>query len=421
MTLALLGSLGLAGAPSAAGASTLQDVRCDPDDGGLQLPDGFCALVVATDVGRARHIVITPQGDIFIAQRGGRDASGGFLALRDTDGDGRMDVRERFGPSDGGTGMALSGDDLFIGTDVAVYRYRLDRNSLAPAGDGDLIVSGLPAGPYHRAKSIVVDDSWLFVNVGSPSNSCQEEDRTPGSPGLDPCPALEDYAGVWRFRADRPGQVSADGTRWATGMRNTVALTLNPIDGQLYGAIHGRDQLGQNWPQHYDDRQSATKPSEKFVLIQRGDDYGWPYCYHDPALGGYVLAPEYGGDGSSGDRCGDLAEPLLAFPAHWAPNAVLFYDAGQFPDPYRGGAFIAFHGSWNRSPLPQAGYNVVHVPFSDGRPSTEWSVFADGFAGEEVGPRQADHRPMGLALGPDGSLFITDDKGGTIWQVVYRR
>jgi len=210
-------------------------------------------------------------------------------------------------------------------------------------------------------------------------------------------------------------QTLEDGERWATGLRNTVALAVDPSDGQLYGVVHGRDQLRQSWG--FSEESSAEKPSEEFHRIERGRKYSWPYCYPDPEVGRLVTAPEYGGDGSDFRRCEGLTEPLIAFPAHWAPNALVFYEGHAFPDPYRKGMFIAFHGSWNRAPLPQEGYNVVFAPFEDGQPTGTWNVFADGFAGDDPGPRTARHRPTGLAVGPDGSLYITDDRGGTIWRV----
>jgi hypothetical protein len=113
--------------------------------------------------------------------------------------------------------------------------------------------------------------------------------------------------------------------------------------------------------------------------------------------------------------------PLVAvFPAHWAPNDLLLYDGGQFPTAYRGGAFIAFHGSWNRAPFPQGGYNVVFQPLKNGKASGKFVVFADGFAGAVKEPGQAAYRPSGLTLGPDGALYISDDQHGRIWRVTYR-
>ncbi len=400
---------------------TAQSVRCDRNDSGLELAPGFCAVVVADSVGRARHLAVAPNGDIYVALRRGRGEGedGGLLALRDTDGDGRADVIERLAESSA-TGIALRDGYLYFAPDDAVLRFPYRPGLLGPAGPPDTIVSGLPSERSHGAKSALVDDAGnLFVNIGSPSNACQLEDRVAGSAGQDPCPELETRAGIWRFDAGRTGQTQADGERYATGLRNTFAVAVSPA-GDLYGVQHGRDQLHQNWPDLFTEEQGAYKPSEELVRIERGNDFGWPYCYHDPDLGRLVLAPEYGGNGTESGVCAEKKGPEFAFPAHWAPEAILFYTSDHFPARYRGGAFISFHGSWNRDPLPQDGYRVVFLPFADGRPADEYEVFADGFAGPEVSPRDALHRPTGLAVGPDGSLFIADDKGGWIWRVTYR-
>ena len=112
--------------------------------------------------------------------------------------------------------------------------------------------------------------------------------------------------------------------------------------------------------------------------------------------------------------------PIAVFPGHWAPNDLAIYEGRQFPSAYGGGAFIAFHGSWNRAPFAQGGYNVVFVPLADGKPSAPYVVFADGFAGAVEEPGQALHRPSGLAVGPDGSLYISDDQRGRLWRVTYQ-
>jgi mono/diheme cytochrome c family protein len=133
-----------------------------------------------------------------------------------------------------------------------------------------------------------------------------------------------------------------------------------------------------------------------------------------------VLAPEYGGDGGNAvGPCATKKAPIATFPAHWAPLDLTFYRGKMFPARYRGGVFIAFHGSWNRAPFPQQGYNVVFVPFSGGNPSGQFEVFADGFAGAVKSPAQALHRPAGIAVGPDGALYISDDVRGRIWRVIY--
>ena len=389
---------------------------CDSDNGGITLPAGFCAVVVADQVGGARHLVVAPNGDVFVALQGGRMGPGGILALRDTTGDGKADARHSAG-SEGGTGIALHGDALYFSTATTVYRFALPAGRLEPLGDPSVIVKDLPAGG-HSARNLALsaDGKTLFVNVGSPSNSCQVADRSTESPGRDPCPELATRAGIWRFDAGKHDQTQADGTRYATGIRNAVGLAFAP-DGQLWATQHGRDQLGQNWPKLYTLEQSAEKPSEELLRVNQGDDFGWPYCYHDPEAGHLMLAPEYGGDGKQAGLCAKKKEPAVAFPAHWAPDGLTFYTGTQFPARFKDGAFIAFHGSWNRAPFPQAGFRVVFVPFKNGQPAGTYQTFADGFWHQDgAGPQ---HRPVGVAQGPDGSLYVTDDAAGRIWRVMY--
>lgn len=396
---------------------------CDPENGGIELPQGFCALVVADSVGPARHLEVAPNGDVIVAleNRAGPDRSrirGGVVLLRDVDGDGRADEEYRWGEN-GGNEVLLSEGALFFATNDAVLRYPFPPGATAPSGPPDTIVGNLPDELNHRAKSLALgSDGTLYVNIGSPSNACQEQPRSVGSPGMDPCPQLETRAGIWRFDTARTGQTQADGERFATGLRNTVALRTHPA-GDLFGVVHGRDQLMALWDEYFTEEDNAEKPAEEFVRIEEGDDFGWPYCFHDPLTDTKVLAPEYGGDGKAVGRCADKKDPLVDFPAHWAPNDLEFYTADQFPPAYRGGAFIAFHGSWNRAPLPQAGYNVVFASFTDDLPTGSWEVFADGFAGGDLSPRGAEYRPVGLAQGPDGSLFISDSQVGRIWKVSY--
>jgi glucose/arabinose dehydrogenase len=260
------------------------------------------------------------------------------------------------------------------------------------------------------------------VNVGAPSNSCQQKDRQEGSLGQSPCPILEKYGGIWVFDGNKLDQTPANGRRYATGMRNAVAVQWNASQGALYSVIHGRDSIDTLFPALYNAEDNATRQAEEFHKVVDGGNYGWPYTFFDTRLGKRVVAPEYGGDAKKEPEAGKYPEPLVAFPAHWAPNDLLFYSGKNFPQLYQGGAFIAFHGSWNRAPEPQAGYKVVFQPMKDGKPSGAYEVFADGFAGEmaDNSPSNAKYRPVGLAVGPDGSLYVSDSQKGRIWKISYQ-
>jgi glucose/arabinose dehydrogenase len=401
------------------------DARCDADNGGLTLPNGFCAVVVARDLGRARHIAVRPNGDLYIAiNNGPGDAIGGIIALRDTDGDGRADMQEKFGPT-GGTGIAWHDGHLYFSPDDRVLRYAFTGDELVPTGGEVVIVSGLTAGGDHPRKAMAFDDDGnMYVNIASASNSCQEENRVDGSPGVDPCPELDLRAGIWRFDADGINQTMASGTRFATELRNMTALTVHPDDDMLYGVQHGRDQLFDNWPEFYDAEDEALLPAEELFRIESGKAYGWPYCYFDGEMNKKVLAPEYGGDGEEVGRCADREDPIAHYPAHWAPLSMLFYDGEMFRGQYRGALFIAWHGTRFDPALQPAGpgYNVTYTRWQAGAggPVAQYEIFADGFAGGDPSPQGAAHRPVGLAVGPDGSLYITDDKGGWVWRVYYK-
>jgi len=392
---------------------------CDPDDGGLALADGFCATVVAEDLGATRHLTVADNGDVYAAVRDTAD-SAGIVALRDTDGDYAADRTEYFGDGSG-TGIGLHDGSLYFGADTAIWRYERGDGELVPSGEKETIVGGFPKERQHAVKPFDVDGNGrLYVNVGAPSNACMQEMRTKGSPGQDPCPLLEQYGGIWQYEADATGQQHAPDARYASGIRNAVALTWNDAVDNLYAVQHGRDQLHQFFPDLYTQKESAKLPAEELFKVDEGDDFGWPYCYYDWRTETKVLMPEYGGEGETVGRCDQFEDPIQAFPGHWGPNAVLFYDGEQFPETYQGGAFIAWHGSWNRAPF-QEGYKVTFTPFDGAQPSGDYEVFADGFTGTDTlqNPGQAEHRPTGLAVGPDGGLYVSDDANGTIWRIAY--
>ena len=394
--------------------------QCDEGNGGITLPPGFCAAVFADEVGVARHLVVTPTGDVYLSLEDARISSattthvrgdngrGGLIALRDTNADGRADVRYRIVDASH-SGMALRIPWLYSSSVTSVLRYRLDSGSLAPIGAPDTIVTGFPDGG-HSSRSLALDDSGnLFINIGSSGNVCR---------ALDPCEELDARAGIWRYDAALLHQVHDVSKRFATGIRNAVGLAWHPDVNALYATQHGRDDLHNIYPKLYSVEKSNDAPSEELLKVNAGDDYGWPYCYHDRVLHRRVLAPEYGGDANKAGRCADKKLPIAAFPGHWAPDGLLFYRGTQLPIRYRSGVFITFHGSWNRSG-GQEGYKVVFVPFVSGFPRDSSETFADGFAGGRKNPGGARYRPVGLAEGRDGSVYISDDQRGRIWRVIY--
>jgi glucose/arabinose dehydrogenase len=394
---------------------------CDSDDGGITLPDGFCATVVADSLGPTRHLTVSDNGDVYAAVRD-TSKGGGVVALRDTDGDYKADRTAYFVEEAGGTGIGLHNGYLYFGPDTAIWRYEKATDELVPSSDKEVIVTDFPEQGQHAVKPFDFDRNGnLYVNVGAPSNACMEQTRTKGSPGQDPCPLLEQYAGIWQYSATEAGQTHTPDARYASGIRNAVALTWNDAQNNLYAAQHGRDQLKSFFPDMYTQKESAELPAEEFFKVDDGDDFGWPYCYYDWMQEKKVLGPEYGGDGQEVGRCDQFEDPIQAFPGHWGPNDVLFYDSNQFPEKYQDGAFIAWHGSWNRAPLPQEGYKLTFTPFDGTEPSGNYETFADGFTGVDTlrNPGNADHRPTGLAVGPDGGLFVADDEGGTIWRIAY--
>jgi len=416
------GLLMLAAGPSPAQDATFEVVPGAPEQGGIRLPAGFAATIFHDGVGHARHIAVRDNGDVYVRLRR-PNRGGGIAALRDEDGDGTADRIEYFG-GHAGTGIAIHDGALYASSNTAIYRWRLpEGDALVPDGPAETVVDGFPKQNSHAPKAFTFDGSGnLYVNVGAPSNACQKQPRTAGSPGMDPCPQLADHAGIWRFDADKTNQIFTDGKRFSTGTRNIVALDWNPLAGALYFVMHGRDQLHQLFPDLYSVEQSAELPAEEFHRAKKDADYGWPYTYWDGQVERRMTAPEYGGDGKTPAQDG-YEDPLLAFPGHWAPNDLLFYTAeDRFPSAARGGAFIAFHGSWNRAPMPQAGYQVVFVPFYGAEPADEWVTFADGFKGVAIlaKPSDAEFRPMGLAQGPDGALYIVDSVQGRIWRVIHK-
>ncbi|HEX5228226.1 MAG TPA: hypothetical protein VFW44_10975 [Bryobacteraceae bacterium] len=403
------GSMTMAAAPA-----------CDADNGGITLPTGFCAEVAADGLGPARHMAVAPNGDVYVALQSDRQFKGGVVALRDTKGDGHFDMKETFGTGSA-TGIALHNGYLYVAHWNSVERFKMTPGQLKPTGQPETVAMGLEGVAQHGDKGIAFDGKGSFyVNVGAPSNACQVKDRTPKSPGQDPCPILEKHGGIWKFSDSKLGQTQEDGTRFATGLRQMPAIAWH--DGALYIAMNNRDQLDVLWKGTFTAEENADRPAEPLYRAVQGSNFGWPFCFWDYGQKKFLTNPEYGGDGKSSDKCGSFTPPVAAFPAHWAPVDLMFYSGKSFPKKYNGGAFIAFHGSWNRAPLAQAGYNVTFQAFSGGKPAGDYEVFASGFTGKTplMNPGDAVARPDGVAEAPDGSLYISDSQKGKIWRVFYK-
>ena len=403
----------------------------DADDGAINLPAGFRAVVVVDNVvkgrragntpERLRGFTVAPNGDIYAKMVRGK-----ILAMRDTDGDGRVDEIKEFGPGDGGTHIMFHDGWLYHSSRTTVYRYKYTPGELVPSGEPEVIVKNLPAEKDHDAKSFGFDESGhMIVEVGSPYNVYSTGDRQFGAKGKTPAEVEEfqkTYGGFWRFDPNKPNQTQADGTRFSTGHRHSLALAWHPVSHEFFMAMMGRDNLNIVAPEYYDALDNADRNAEEMHLLREGVNIGWPSTYWDPIKKARMVAPEFGGDNRKRDDNPLFDKPAVAFPGHWAPMQMAYYGATQFPAKYRGGMFVTFHGSWNRAPRAQAGYRVAFVPFdAKGLPLGTYETFADGFPGMEefTNSNEARFRPCGAAVGPDGSLYIGDTDKGRIWRIIY--
>lgn len=380
----------------------------------LKLPAGFSATVFAEEVGAARHLAVSKTGTVFVKLAKEKDGKG-IYQLKDTNHDGVADEQTGFGAYPG-TGIFIKNGFLYASSNSSIYRYALNANEEVLNPDApEEIVTGLVVKDRDKSKSIAVDNADnLYVNVASWNDACREKGT---GKGMMPCPMLDSAAGIWQFKTNKLKQGYAEGVKFATGLKNVVGLDWNGQTNSLFVMQHGRGQFHDFYPQFYTPKQSAELPAETMYEVRKGDDAGWPYVYYDQFQKKKILAPEYGGDGKKG---GDekVIEPVAAFPAHFGPNGLLFYTGKSFPARYRNGAFIAFHG---QSAELKKGYLVAFQPFKNGKPSGNWEIFADNFAGIDLakpsGPVQ--HRPCGLAQGPDGALYVSDDLNGTIYRIAY--
>ncbi|WP_234735736.1 PQQ-dependent sugar dehydrogenase [Tellurirhabdus bombi] len=382
----------------------------------IKLPAGFSATLIAKDMGAARHMTVSKNGDLYVKLAKLKDGKG-IYRLRDTNKDGVIDEQTSFGDYPG-TGIFIKNGYLYASSNTAVYRYKLnEKDEVINPEQPEKIVDGLRVKPRDQSKSIVLDNqNNIYVNIASDNDACREAGT---GKGMMPCTLLDSAAGIWKFNADKLNQTYKDGVRYATGLKNVVGLDWNAKTSSLFVTQHGRGQFHDFYPQYYTAEQSTLLPSETMYELHQGDDAGWPYIYYDHIQKKKMLAPEYGGDGkkTGGEK---TIDPVVAFPAHLGPNGLLFYTGNMFPERYKNGAFVAFHG---QSQELHKGYLVAFVPFKDGKPSGKWEIFADNFAGTDLvkptGPIQ--HRPCGLAQGTDGALYVSDDFGGAIYRIAYKK
>ena len=390
----------------------------EPDN--LKLPPGFHATVVAEGLGEAaRHMAFLDGSRLYVStERQSKDAPDvGIIALH-LNAKHVADKTEHFSDIDNGTAIAVYKGALYTSSANTLYRFKLKGGELAPKAQPETVISNVPG----RAAIAFDDKNNLFVAIGGGGNVCAPPGtpRTSKSVGPTPCPILETRAGVWRFDAGKTGQNWSEGEHYATGIRDTNALAFD--HGALYAVLYGRDQAEKAYPEFITPEAGAHIADEMFK-VEKGTDMGWPYTHYDSALKIRLAAPEYGGDGKTVVSDAKYAVPVAAFPAHVAPMDVAFYNGKQFPAEFRGGAFIAFHGAGGNDPAGHDdGYNVMFVPFGKDGVAQMPMVFADGFAGpgrEDKNGKRALYRPVGVTVGPDGALYVSESQKGRIWRIAY--
>jgi glucose/arabinose dehydrogenase len=289
-----------------------------------------------------------------------------------------------------------------------------DKGEVTDTGKAEMIVHGLVDRGRDNAKAIALDDNnHLYVAVGSYDETCADA----SGHGIPNCPLLDSIGGIWQFSTTKSNQSYSDAVHYAKGLKNAVGVDWNEATKSLFATSHGRGSLNAKFPKLYTPEQDQALPAETFYELNKGADAGWPYVYYDPFLHKKIISPEYGGDAKTAGS-GKYLDPVMDFPAHVAPNDLLFYTGNMFPEKYKNGAFIVFH---NQSQSLKKGFLVAFVPLKNGKASGPWEVFADNFAGVDLrSPTDPfQHRPIGIAQGPDGALYVADDLKGTIFKITY--
>ncbi len=365
-----------------------------------RVPEGFSVTAFATDLEHPRRLLVLPNGDVLVAEQ----RPGYLTLLRDEDGDGKAEWRQRHVEGlNGPYGLAWRDGHVLVADQIGIWDVPHQLGALragaavqqkasevspeqrkpTPAMVGEQLITGsgvfgIVQGHSNRHLAIDPKSGALFVGVGSSGNI-----------GVEP----EVKATIQRFDADGKNQ-----TTFASGTRNPTAMAFHPETGELYAVVQERDGLGDRLVPDF------------MIRLQQGGFYGWPYAYigSNPQPGFAHLRP---------DKMQASIKPDLLFEAHSSAMDIVFYQGDQFPAEYRGDAFVALKGSWNRS--EPTGYKVVRVPFRDGKPQGQYENFAVGFWTSGKDRAEVWGRPAALAVTKDGALLMADDTGGTIWRVSY--
>jgi glucose/arabinose dehydrogenase len=392
----------------------------EPD--GLTVPPGFHATVVIENLGnQTRHMAFRDASRLYIStEQQEKDAqNAGVIALH-LDARHHVDRIEHFSNIDNGTAIAIYKGALYTASANTLYRIPLSGSALVPTAQPETVVLDMPG----RSALAFDDKGRLYLATGGSGNICVAKDTPNDAPaqGLTPCPALAASAGVWRFSASKLNQKYAEGEHFATGIRDTNALAWSPDEKTLYVVNYGRDHAEKLWPKLISAEDGAHFSDEMFKVTQ-GTNMGWPYTYYDDVKHVRLLQPEYGGDGKTVVTDSKYAIPLVAFPAHVAPMNITFYKGRQFPAHYRSGAFIAFHGAFGCDPEGfDGGFDIMFVPMDKSGKAGSPEEFAGGFAGpthEDRCGHRAAYRPVDVAVGPDGALYVADSQKGRIWRIAH--
>ncbi|MFC5625065.1 PQQ-dependent sugar dehydrogenase [Algoriphagus winogradskyi] len=348
-------------------------------------PAGFTVTKFAEELDNPRNTYVGPNGDLFVAESNTKGSADRITIFRDKDKNGDFETREVFKEGlNQPYGMLILNDYFFIANTDGLYRFPYKSGQLKLESEGEKIVD-LPAGGYnnHWTRNLIAneDGSKIYISVGSASNvaehGMEEEVRR---------------AGILEINPDGTGEII-----YASGLRNPVGMSWNPVTYELWTAVNERDKIGDDLVPDY------------ITSVKKGGFYGWPYSYF-----GQIEDPRMQGKGQ------DLVEkaiiPDVPVGSHTASLGLTFYDGSTFPEEYRNGAFIGQHGSWNRKKL--AGYKVLFVPFANGKPAGKPRDFLSGFVSDSD-ESEVYGRPVDVTVLPDGSLIVNDDTGNTLWRVSY--